>query len=248
MVDIFEIRNLDKEHESKMFDQFIVYYLEAFKDPNEREEPEQLEDNLRAQTEGPGQFRYHIALAVEELHIDKQLRVYGGIIFEYYPKSSCGMLSYVVVAPGQRGKGIFRRLYNYAIGRFLKDSEENGRELKAVFAEIRDPWKPSRFESQEFTRTRALIHSKLGAKLIDIPYIMPPLDENKSKLDDFLLVSYPINNKNHLSISTKIVVSFLEDYYRIFGIAKPSENDDYLRMIAPLNSEIYILKAISGLS
>jgi GNAT superfamily N-acetyltransferase len=82
----------------------------------------------------------------------------GGITYELYPKSRCGLVTYMVVAPSARERGLGRTLLTSA-ARELYDAG-----ARAVFGEVhRDaPQRLARFQ-------------RWGARLVDFAYVQPAL-------------------------------------------------------------------------
>lgn len=60
-------------------------------------------------------------------------RILGGISFERYPRSGCGLVTYSVVAPEARRAGLGRRLLDGAVAELRADG------APAVFGEVVDP-------------------------------------------------------------------------------------------------------------
>lgn len=84
--------------------------------------------------------------------------ILGGITYEHYPKSNCGLVTYMVVAPMARNQGLGRTLLDIA-ARALYDA---GAAL--VLGEVhRDaPERLARFV-------------RWGARALDVPYVQPSL-------------------------------------------------------------------------
>jgi GNAT superfamily N-acetyltransferase len=98
----------------------------------------------------------------------------GGITYELYPKSRCGLVTYMVVAPSARERGLGRTLLTSA-ARELYDA---GAAL--VLGEVhRD--KPERLE--RFVRW--------GARVIDIPYVQPSLGPGLARDAGLCLIVLP---------------------------------------------------------
>jgi GNAT superfamily N-acetyltransferase len=90
----------------------------------------------------------------------------GGIVFERYPESNCGLLTYMVVAPHARGRGLGKRLVDDALAVLAG--------TRAVFGEINDPERQTR-EPVEQARQRLARFERWGAKLVDVDYVQPAL-------------------------------------------------------------------------
>jgi GNAT superfamily N-acetyltransferase len=108
-------------------------------------------------------------LAADGYEFDARLvldgdEIIAGITYEAYPKSGCGLVTYMVVAPHARERGLGRQLLTYAA------NDLYARGARAVFGEVnRDaPERIARFV-------------RWGARILDYPYVQPALGEG---LDD----------------------------------------------------------------
>lgn len=90
----------------------------------------------------------------------------GGIAFERYPATGCGLLTYLVVAPHARGRGVGRLLVEDALA-VLHDAP-------AVYGEVNDPATQQR-EPALVAARRLAMFERWGAQLVDLPYVQPPL-------------------------------------------------------------------------
>ena len=100
MISIVEITCIDTHEVQFLFKQFLVLYMDAFPDPNEREEAAQWYERLSGAKEKTNEPAFHIVLAVKKTSKKTgQQMVIGGVVFEYYQESSCGLLTYIVVDP-----------------------------------------------------------------------------------------------------------------------------------------------------
>ena len=82
---------------------------------------------------------------------------------------------------------------------------------------------------------RLRIFSKLGAKWVDIPYTQPALDSEKAKVDNLLLLTFPIANSRTDSIDANVVICFLDNLYKSLSIENPYENSDFLQIVKCIN-------------
>jgi GNAT superfamily N-acetyltransferase len=80
----------------------------------------------------------------------------GGICYELYPTSGCGLLTYMVVAPAARRCGLGERLFREAAG------ELRAQGAKAVLGEVEGEERIARFRAW-------------GARVLDIAYVQPSL-------------------------------------------------------------------------
>jgi GNAT superfamily N-acetyltransferase len=116
----------------------------------------------------PERYAFHARIALEDDAI------LGGITYEHYPASNCGLVTYMVVAPAARQRGLGRALLTSA-ARSLYDA---GAAL--VLGEVhRD--KPERLE--RFVRW--------GAQPLDVPYVQPSLGPGLPRDTGLCLIVLP---------------------------------------------------------
>lgn len=106
--------------------------------------------------------------------------IVGGITYELYPQSRCGLVTYMVVAPHAREKGLGRALLEGA------GQELYARGARAVFGEVNDP----RVHG-EAARPRLERFLRWGAQLVDVPYVQPSLGEGLARDDGLRLIVLP---------------------------------------------------------
>ena len=132
--------------------------------------------------------------------------IVAGIAFEYYQQAEVGLISYLSVHRKFRQMGIMSRLHPLAI-QALEDlhiNTQNKRQrerqvtqngfssvssgIRAIFAETNtvDAGDVSEDETKE--RHQALF--SLGYRLLDFPYVQPPLGTNQESFDDLMLLVY----------------------------------------------------------
>ena len=96
--------------------------------------------------------------------------VAGGICYELYPSSGCGLMTYMVVAPRARRRGLGERLFREAA------AELRARGAKAVLGEVQGPERIARFATW-------------GAHVLDIPYVQPALAPGLARDASLVLIA-----------------------------------------------------------
>ncbi len=119
-------------------------YMDAFAD--------KLEPLAVWQSALRGELPYQLTV---RLAVDGDAIV-GGICYELYPVSRCGLMTYMVVAPAARRSGLGERLFREAAGAL------RARGAKAVLGEVEGQERIARFQ-------------RWGARVIDIAYVQPSL-------------------------------------------------------------------------
>lgn len=96
--------------------------------------------------------------------------IVGGIAFELYPNSRCGLLTYLVVAPAAQRRGLGERLFRGAV------DDLRARGARAVLGEVRGEERLRRFASW-------------GAHALDVPYVQPSLAPGLPRDRDLVLIA-----------------------------------------------------------
>lgn len=102
--------------------------------------------------------------------------ILAGIAYEHYPRSGCGLVTYLVVAPEARGQGLGERLLREAT------QELYARGAPAVFGEVNDP----RVHHSRVSRgpdgdgpddawPRLVRFQRWGARVVATRYVQPAL-------------------------------------------------------------------------
>jgi GNAT superfamily N-acetyltransferase len=139
-----------------------AFYRGIYRDAFERQR-EPLEVWRRALR---GELPYHQTI---RLALDGD-RIAAGISYERYPRSGCGFVTYMVVAPEARRAGLGKRLQSEAAAELYAAG------APAVFGEIDDP-RPLRGEPAEVAWTRLERNQRWRARVLGPParYVQPSL-------------------------------------------------------------------------
>jgi GNAT superfamily N-acetyltransferase len=150
---------------------------------------------------------WHAALrgeAAYELRIDLALdgeAIAAGITSERYPRSGCGLVTYLTVAPAYRRLGLGERL--------LKAATVNLRGAPFVVGEVNDPERATHEPADEaWSRLRRF--QRWGARVADVRYVQPSLGDGLARDRDLLLIVFPPFPP---TISGSTLRSFLEEFY-----------------------------------
>ncbi|GAM17997.1 hypothetical protein SAMD00019534_011720 [Acytostelium subglobosum LB1] len=143
-------------------------------------------------------FNPHVA----ELHVllalrwptdssDLQPTIGAGITFEYYPSTNCGLLSYLVVHRSSRGQGLAGILVERSVELLDRHAKQRGQlaGCNAIFLETNSAEKVTVQQDVMDPRMRHTIYHKMGFRLINFEYIMPPLCAGYEKLKSVLLLT-----------------------------------------------------------
>lgn len=219
---------------------FIELYTDTFTDPSEREDPAQWPQRLYGEQDVPQPYM-HLLVAVDT--DSSSTTLLGGMAFEYYRESRCGLLTYLVVDPGQRRRGLARHLIQRAITLLKQDADAAGTTLRGVSSETEDPARATAGGNAMPPQQRLLTLAQLGARWLDIPYLQPALAGGSGRCRHLLLLVFYPGPTQPPRIDGSAVRDFLHEFYRALGIADPDQDAEFLAMTMQL-SETVTLKSL----
>ena len=154
--------------------------------------------------------------------------IIGGIAFEYYPQARAGLLSYMVVSSDFRRLGILATLHPVfceALQGLHQVATRSETRISAILAETNTTIAGD--VPPEVARKRHEILYKLGYRLLEFPYVQPPLAPDVDSFDDIMLLLYvgkpddatTNNNKTATTtIPTQVLYDYVLDFYHsVFG-------------------------------
>ena len=137
--------------------------------------------------------------------------VVGGIVFDWFKNSNCGLIEYIVVDNKYRGMRIARKLVAKATAQMTNYAGKNP--LNAVFIEIEDPEKMTGMDVQAAVDNyrRLQLWSNNKFERLDFNYIQPALAPGLNKLDNLMLAVNTLNSSKDY-IEADVLTSFLVDF------------------------------------
>jgi GNAT superfamily N-acetyltransferase len=137
----------------------------------------------------PVGYTFHARVAI------RRELILGGITFEHYPNSNCGLVTYMVVAPMARNHGLGRTLLDIAARALYADG------AAIVLGEVhRDaPERLARFV-------------RWGARLLDVAYVQPSLGPGLARDPGLCLIALPPVPPN---IESGTVEAFIAELYEV---------------------------------
>lgn len=166
-----------------------------------------------------GEAPYRLAL---QLAVDGD-RILGGIAFELYPRSGCGLVTYVVVAPEARRGGLGKTLRSGAARTLY------GGGARAVFGEVNDPRVPHSYETPEESWRRLERYQRWGSRVLDIRYVQPSLGPGLERDRGLVLLRHAGDAPPLREMPGAVVKDFLAEFYAVTEDGRPF--DDELRAI-----------------
>lgn len=218
---------------------FVSIYEASFPDPDERQDPDLWR---KPANQGP------VSAVLLALDAADASAVLGGVVVELYPESSCGLIAYIAVDTTRRRGGVGRQLVDAGIRQLRDLAMEHGAVLQAVFAETEDARHPDVAYKADAAAQRLVFHDRVGARWLDIDYVMPRLRPDTSRDSSLFLITYPhpavTLNPSTLSLAT--VEAFLSEYYAAEPPAERPAADDLGRMLGELRELAEAYRATYG--
>lgn len=167
--------------------------------------------------DGEAPYRMSLRLAIDGGNI------VGGIAFELYPRSNCGLVTYVVVAASTRGGGLGKELRTGAARTLYADG------ARAVFGEVNDPRAPHSYETPETSWKRLQRYQRWGSRVLDMRYMQPALGPGLDRDRGLVLVRHAGDAPPLTEMPGSVVRDFITEFYEITEDGRPV--DDELRAI-----------------
>jgi len=246
----WEMKDLRYKYDEDLFMRFYQLIEANFPLEEEREQIETwrqalADNNITNTFLSPAET--HILIPLSRTFSDHST-IGGGLVFEYHPKTNCGMLTYLVVDEVCRGQGMGRKLVEKAVQILNETAKQRGHSngCNGVFLETNSP---SKFDIQNDVmspRDRQIVYIKLGFQIVDINYIAPPLGPHKTKMDFLTLMVLitpqiplspkPRTKEKEYYLPSTILKSFLwglwqQSYERKYLPCPPNNDADYQNLI-----------------
>jgi GNAT superfamily N-acetyltransferase len=208
-----EIVAIASHDDESLLDEFHGgVYWEAF-----AEQQEPVAVWKRALWGGMAPYRLTIRIAGHALRDRARRVILGGIAFEHYPRSACGLVTYMVIAPAARRQGLGRRLQREAA---LAMYDAGAR---AVFGEVNDPRLAGRGvdEPVEQMWRRLERNQAWGARVVDARYVQPALSPGLSRDHGLCLIALASAEPLPDALSGDIVRDFVDELYAATEGAPP---------------------------
>src|SRR4051812_36946815 len=147
--------------------------------------------------------------------------VEGFAAAEYYPRSRCGLLSYLAVDAVERGRGLSRALFEHAAKALHGDAAADGETLAAIFGEIHDPARIAPEDDVIAPWDRQRIMHRLGARRVPIAYVQPGLALGAARARGLMLVAFGAD-----TLPAQTVRAFLAELYEVLGAGEDDADLD----------------------
>jgi GNAT superfamily N-acetyltransferase len=167
----------------------------------------------RALWGGEAPYELTIRIAGRALGDPARRELVGGIAYERYPRSGCGLVTYMVVSPQVRRQGLGRRLQGEAVHALVAAG------APAVFGEVNDPRlagagvdEPGDLMWRRLERNQAW-----GARVVDARYVQPALAAGLARDRGLCLIALTGPTLPPLPpvLSGAIVRDFIDELYAV---------------------------------
>jgi hypothetical protein len=117
------------------------------------------------------------------------------------------------------------------------DAREAGQgRLGGAFAEVHDPSRAPEMDSTDpVARLRFMAHR--GARVLPVPYVQPQLRPRENRVDNLLLLTFPVGEPLSYTLPSSTVLGFLRELYRALDVPNPEQDSDFNRMADELRGE-----------
>lgn len=211
MTDVLEIVTISTHDDEALLDEFHGgIYGDTFSD---QQEP--VEVWKRALWGGVAPYELTVRVAGRALRDRVRREILGGIAFARYPRSACGFVTSMVVAPPARRQRLGRRLQAEAAAMLF------ARGARAVFSELGDPRRLG--DESPYDRWRRIERNQAwGARVLDLRYVQPALAPGRDRDAGLCLIAIPGEQPLPPSLPGELVRDFIEERYAITEGALPA--------------------------
>lgn len=160
---------------------------------------------------GAAPYELTIQIAGYQLRDRARRELVGGIVFERYPRSGCGLITYMVVAPPARRQGLGKRLQRGAAGQLFAAG------APAVFGELNDPRRAGEGVDEPVDQMwrRVERNQAWGARVLDARYIQPALAPGLARDHGLCLIALPSAEPLPAMLAGAIVRDFVDELYTL---------------------------------
>ncbi|PRP76230.1 hypothetical protein PROFUN_15315 [Planoprotostelium fungivorum] len=138
--------------------------------------------------------------------------ILGGNVSEYYPRSHCALLSFIVVDEKMRRRGLGERLVKEGRAVVDRDGAQRGEVCSYYFAETNKPETVDEEKDSMPPKIRVQVLMKLGFQRCDIEYVQPPLAPTQQPFYDLHLCVHRREGEES-TVTSKEMLAWMEEYW-----------------------------------
>lgn len=202
-------------------------FVPEFPNRNERESFENITEYLRRKEAGWFEKNnYHVVVV-----LDGDVPI-GGSVSDYLVEPNAGVIEYLVVQPQYRGCGLGSRLLEHTERLLHQDADySRGRPLDWVVGELDDPYLTPGPSNRFDPFTRARIWHNWGYRMLDFPYLQPPLSRDKSAVHTLVLMAKTCSSRFSDAVPSSDVRTFVREYLRwAMRVDVADDNEEFTQM------------------
>lgn len=202
-------------------------YVRNFPDAHERESLANMRRYLRLKASGwYGANNYHVLI------LYRNGVPVGGSVSDYLAVPNAGIIEFLFTDVGARAMGLGKTLLRATLRRLRQDARSvSSRPLRAVLAEMNDPYRKTGVPDNMDPFERAAIWGGWGFAKLDFPYIQPALSVRQRPVHCLALVMKSLRPRRPAGVSAEWLLSAIREYMRwAMRISDPALNAQYRDM------------------
>lgn len=210
-------------------------YMAAFPIDAERES---LDSWVKSLTQEDSSSAIVITIAGENLDDLEGRTVKALSVGYYYADTNAGLLAYNAVDPAFQGQGLGRIMVEARERAMQELAQQRGKTLGGTFVECNDPAKINPDEDVMDPKKRIAIFEGMGARVLNIDYVQPPLQVGGEKCDTLKLLAYPnpVTGKYPTKDEVRDYLTGIYTELAEYAGCPPEKNPDFIRSMKQLEA------------
>ncbi|RUS32933.1 hypothetical protein BC938DRAFT_473770 [Jimgerdemannia flammicorona] len=198
-------------------------------------------------------YTLHVILVLDQdpskLSHHSKAVIYGGVCCEYYPKSNCGLMTYIAVSPTAKASGLGKLLVSHVLASLNAEARSRGHaRCHAIYLETNNDHVDASKDVMLPATRRKVLH-KLGFRILKFDYVQPRLSDDQDKCRDLYFAAHDSFLEEHVGDGTSKVhvlhsqhlLEFIKEFYVVLqGEDSITEDEDYLKAEKTLKGLKYI--------
>ncbi|RUS22399.1 hypothetical protein BC937DRAFT_89447 [Endogone sp. FLAS-F59071] len=187
-------------------------------------------------------YTLHVILILDQdpfkLDDHSKANIFGGVCCEYYPKSNCGLMTYIAVSSAAKSSGLSKVLVSHVLTSLNAESTScDHAGCSAIYLETNNDHVDASKDVMLPATRRKVLH-KLGFRILKFEYVQPRLSDNQDKCRDlyfavhesFLEERESENGAKINALKSNHLLGFIKEFYVVLqGEKALTEDEDYLK-------------------